>query len=675
MAVLQMQRISICALKKDRKQILEMLQRRGVVEMNDAVQQDSIFQKTDMSSSQTVFEKSASAAAQALEILEKSVPEKKSMFASLEGKKQISIDNYYQLSAQSNDVMKQVYEITHLSKEIAEDKANILKLSAQIEPLVPWMTLDIPMNFKGTKSTAVFIGSFTGKWLLEDIYAKIAEQAPQIGDINVDIISFTKDQTCVFILCRRRDMGIMEDALRAMSFTYPSSPSKISPAESKKEIEAQIESIKLRIEEAEDKIKTFADLKENIKFMFDYYTLRAEKYGVISNLLQSRRTFVLTGYVPECYGGDLEKELSAKFNLAIEFEAPYAESEDEDVPVLLKNSKFSEPVEWVLESYALPKKGEIDPTPVMSIFYYVLFGMIFSDAAYGLITAGVCGLLMLKFKKMEYGMRKVLRMFFFCGISTMIWGVVFSSYFGDVVDVVSKTFFGATITIPPLWFLPIKDPMKMLMFSLGVGIIHIMAALTLKFIQYIKNKAYVDAVYDVIFWFVLIVGLLCILLSSQMFVEIAKLSFLLPAVAGKIGGYAAMVSSVAIILTAGRESRNWVKRLLKGLYGLYGITGYLGDILSYSRILALGLATGVIASVVNQMGSMSGGGIAGVIAFTLVFIIGHLINFAINILGSYVHTTRLTFVEFFGKFYEGGGRKFEPFAVKSKYYNFKEETK
>ena len=140
-----------------------------------------------------------------------------------------------------------------------------------------------------------------------------------------------------------------------------------------------------------------------------------------------------------------------------------------------------------------------------------------------------------------------------------------------------------------------------------------------------------------------------------------------------MAAYAAAIGFVGIVLTSGRESKNWVKRILKGLYGAYGVSSYLSDILSYSRLLALGLATSVISTVFNKMGSMMGGSIPGAIIFILVFLIGHSLNLAINALGAYVHTNRLQYVEFFGKFYEGGGRKFEPFAVHTKYYKVKED--
>ena len=125
---------------------------------------------------------------------------------------------------------------------------------------------------------------------------------------------------------------------------------------------------------------------------------------------------------------------------------------------------------------------------------------------------------------------------------------------------------------------------------------------------------------------------------------------------------------------SGRSSKNPALRLALGAYDIYNITGWLSDVLSYSRLLALGLATGVIASVVNQMGSMLPNNVIGVIAFVVIFIAGHTLNLAINLLGAYVHTNRLQFVEFFGKFYEGGGEPFNPFKENTKYADVKEET-
>lgn len=216
----------------------------------------------------------------------------------------------------------------------------------------------------------------------------------------------------------------------------------------------------------------------------------------------------------------------------------------------------------------------------------------------------------------------------------------------------------------------------MLAFSMLVGVIHIYFALGMRLYQCIKRKDYKAIIYDVLFWYMLLTGGILKLLSLQMITGILGLSSALPASVGNIAGIFAIIASIGIIMTNGRESKNLFKRFLKGLYALYGITGYLSDILSYTRLLALGLATGVICSVVNQIAVMVSGSFGiplNILVFIIICIFGHLLNIAISVLGAYVHTTRLQYVEFFGKFYQGGGRKFKPFSVKTKYYKFMEE--
>jgi len=668
MAVLPMQRISLCALKKDRKEILEALQRRGVVEISDTLVEEGVFQKTDTASARTVLEKGIAASRQALAVLNKYAPESKSIFSSLEGKKEISVEYYNQFGDKRDETLELAYRLIAIDKNIAENRAEIPKLQTQIESLTPWLGFDIPMDFKGTRQTAAFIGTFPPQITEQELDQNFRES--NIEAVHVEIVSSSRDQCCAFVLCKRSDSEHVDEILRMLGFARPVSSSAMPPAERIQQLKESLLSLQKNIEGAEDEVKSRADQRETLKFMADYYSMRLEKYEVINHLMQSRRTFVLTGYIPQCETDALETMLSQKFDAVVEFEQPF---EDEDVPILLKNNAFASPVESVVESYSLPGKGEVDPTGVMSFFYYILFGMMLSDAAYGLLLAAGCALCLLKFKNMEQGMRKSLKMFFFCGISTIFWGVLFGSYFGDVVDVVSKTFFGTHLTLSPVWFTPLNEPMRMLVFCFVVGIIHLFTGLAMNFYQLALAKKYKDILYDVVFWYALIIGLILVLLSQKMFTDIVGLGFILPAAVGNIAGIIAAVSAVGIVLTGGRESRNPFKRFLKGLYSLYNITGYLSDVLSYSRLLALGLATGVIASVINQMGSMVGNSPAGVVAFILVFLLGHTMNIGINTLGAYVHTNRLQFVEFFGKFYSGGGRKFHPFTVNTKYYKFKED--
>ncbi len=667
MAVLQMQRICICALKKERKQILELLQRRGVIEINDVIPEDSVFHKTDVSVTESLLEKNISSAKEALQILETYTTEKKSILAVLNGRNEVSTEMYDTFSSKHDVTVRAAARISNLAKEIAENKAEILKLQTQVEVLTPWIQLDVPMNFIGTKYTTSFIGTLPNTWTLEMIYESLADQTP----LNVDIISSSREQTCIFILCTKDKADTVFEELRAIGFSHPNSANDKIPSEQLKELENQIKEAKLTIKRAEEEIESYMVIRDDIRFLQDYETLRAGKYEVISHLLQSKKVFVMTGYIPEAETNDIINMLNQRFEIAIELEQP---SEDEEVPILLQNNGFSNPLEGTVEAFSLPGKGEIDPTMVMSLFYYMLFGLMLSDAGYGAIIAIGCGIGLHKFKdKLEDSMKRTLKMYLFCGISTIFWGIMFGSYFGDIVDVVSETFFGNKITIPPLWFFPVNEPMRMLTFSMFLGIIHLLTGLGMKMYQCIKQKDYKAVIYDVIFWFVLLISSVLLLLSMQMFIDILGVNFILPSAVGSIASIFAVISAIGIVLTNGRESRNPFKRFLKGLYALYGITGYLSDVLSYSRLLALGLATGVICTVINKMAAMTAGGIPGVIAFIIIVILGHTLNIGINALGAYVHTNRLQYVEFFGKFYGGGGRKFNPFHVNTKYFKFKEK--
>lgn len=329
-------------------------------------------------------------------------------------------------------------------------------------------------------------------------------------------------------------------------------------------------------------------------------------------------------------------------------------------------------MEGVLASYSFPGRGEFDPSFMMALFYYFLFGMMLSDAGYGLLIVLVCGVLLAKFKNMDKGLKKSLTMFFFSGISTVFWGILYGSWFGDAPDVIAHTFLHSDFTLKPLWVNPINCPMQMLMFCLLIGLIHLFAGLACKAYLLIRQKDGMALLADVVSWYLLVGGLILFALASPAFIKVVQLGFVLPAAVGAAGKWLAIAGALLVLLFAGREAKNPLMRLVKGLYALYGSTSWLGDLLSYSRLLALGLATGVIGQVVNQMASMGGDTPLGIVLFIVVFLVGHALNIAINLLGAYVHTNRLQFVEFFGKFYEGGGQPFEPLAAHTKYYQISE---
>lgn len=671
MAMLQMQRISIYALKRDRKPLLELLQRRGVVEVNDGMQEDQVFRRTDMSYAKSSFEKTVHVCRDAVGILDQHAPVKQSMLAMLNGRRVVSVQEYEAFKDRRETTVRTANQILEWNKKIAEYGAELTKLKLQIEMLSPWVTLDIPMKFTGTKQTRGFIGTIPRALTLEDIYRELAEYMP----FDADIISSSKEQTCIFILCGRENGARVYDALRKMDFAHPGMLTDLAPSEQLKVIQGQMEEAEAAISELRQKIVDSAALREDLELLQDYDQTRFEKYDTIGKLLQSKNVFVLTGYIAQEDAKELEDELTKRFELAVEFDEL---GEKEEIPVKLKNNWFAKPLEWVVEGFSLPVKGEIDPTFMMALFYYLLFGIIMADAGYGALMVAAFGGLLLKGRKtMEPFMKNFMTMFLYCGISSMVWGIAFGSYFGDLIDVVAVNYFGASNVpiIPPLWFFPINKPMQMLTFSMALGIVHLLTGLVVKAYQLIREKDYIAIVYDSLSWFILILSCTVILCSMDMIQSILGVAMNIPKNIINICTIAALICSVVIIATNGRESRNPFKRFLKGLYAFYGISGYLGDVLSYSRLLALGLAAGVISSVVNKMAAMVGGGVIGPVVFTVIVLFGHTLNFAISILGAYVHTNRLQYVEFFGKFYSGGGRAFNPFNMKTKYYKVKENVK
>lgn len=664
-----MSRITIYGNKKDRKATLEFLQRRGIIDIAepDPESEKLGFERINTGEARAGFLRSSGVAGRALDILGQYAPEKKKMTDSLNGRKTLTAEEYYRYVEHIPEMQNAAKRIIELSDSIAEKQGRIVKYRAELDELEPWLGLDIALSGGGTKSAVSFPGVFSESVTEADILERYSAQN-EPPPAYFETVSVSPQQTYMIAICAVRDRERCEECLRRVGFSSPRAEFRGVPAEEARDRRRRIEALEKEIAALSEEIASYAKSRKALMFMADYYSMRAEKYSVLSMLGQHKRVFVIEGYVPSKSADGLAAELEHKYNAAAEVE-PASETES---PVLLKNPHLAEPVESVVETFAMPAPGEIDPTSIMSVFYYLFFGMMLGDAGYGLIMTIGCGIVLKKFKGMETGLKKTLRMFMYCGISTAFWGVMFGSWFGDAITVISENFFGHAVKIPPLWFEPVNDPIRMLMFSFLFGIIHLFTALAIKCYQCAKAGDYMSMFADGICWFMLVGGGIVYLFRVDMFLSMAGISSKLPAVWGSVAAIISGLGALGILLFTARRG-GVAKRLAKGAYALYGVTSWLGDILSYSRLLALGLATSVIATVFNSMGSMFGGGVIGAIAFIAVFVIGHTLNIGINLLGAYVHTNRLQFVEFFGKFYEGGGRAFAPFSTKTSYFKFKEE--
>lgn len=670
MAVLQMQKIGICALKKDRQEILEKIQTLGTIELSDDKSLKALdgFVTTNTKELSRELSKKLSLIEQALDVMDTFSPETKGMFSSLEGKPLIDKEKLTQDMQNAEAITELADQVIKWSKEYTENKALVSKLNEKIEGLKPWQELDIPFDLTETKKTKILIGTMPPDMDEAKIHELVQKKCDEDVNIDLEVVCMDSDASYIVVIAKKDISGKVEDALRSGGFAKSSLGYDKTPKEQIEKLETDIDSTNQANIELGNRIIESAEKRDKLREAGDYFRMRLKNVEVSGELKQSERTFVMTGFIPKDKASRVKELLEGSFDCVIELADV---TDDDEAPTVLKNNAFSSSAEGVLESYGLPKLRDIDPTKVMSYFYVFFFGMMLSDAAYGLLMSIGCFIVLKKFPKMEVGMKKMLKLFGFCGLSTLFWGVMFGGYFGDAPTVIAKTFFNKDFTIKPLWFAPLDNPMRLLIWCMLFGVIHLFAGLAIKGFQELKEGKVVDCICDVIFWYMFLIGLILLLLPTDIFASISQMTIKFPAAVVMISKVLTIAGMLGILLMSGRGHKNVALRIALGAYDIYGVTGWLSDVLSYSRLLALGLATGVIASVINMMGSMVGGGVLGAIIFTVVFIFGHTMNMAINVLGAYVHTNRLQFVEFFGKFYEGGGKPFEPLTTESKYIEIK----
>lgn len=655
MAKLEMLYVDIFSHRTQRKPLLEYLQGLEVMDIEQNDCREGFFRQ-DTAASVQGFLRTGKLAEQALQILNEYAPEKHGMLDSFRGRRTVSAKDFAREIQQSKSTVKICDEIVELHRKIAENAAEIARKNALIPQYAAWEDLDVPMLFGGTKQTAALIGALPARYDLEELYAAVGQHFAQA--FYLEIVGTAAEQTLLFALCHKNDAAEFEQALRAVGFMRAAQVTRHTPAKKIERLRAQIETLQQNTEKAKARIAALAGSRRDIELVYDYFTARAEKYKTIGMLDQTKNIVVVSGYVAKKDYAALEKDLNARFDIVIDCR----EAVEPEAPVKLQNNAFSAPAEPITEMYAMPAGQDIDPTPIMSFFYYLFFGLMLSDAGYGLLMILGSWLIIKKYKP-EEKMRRNMQLFLYCGVSTCFWGVMFGSYFGNAVQVISGALFGHEVVIPPVLFDPMAGSaaVTLLIMSLAFGLCQILVGLGANFYNTWRNGDPWEAVLGSGAWMAILSGIA--LFACGM----AGLPALL-----QTAGAALAVLGVVMLFANGIRKKG-VAGIFSGLASLYDITSYASDLMSFSRLMALGLTTAAMSQVFNQLSTLGGKGAVGALVMFVIFVFGHLINFGLNALGAYVHTLRLQYVELFSKFYEGGGKPFKAFSNNGKYTKIKEE--
>ncbi|MCK5811701.1 MAG: V-type ATP synthase subunit I [Clostridiales bacterium] len=657
MAVVPMKKMSLLGLADDKNRILSRLMEIGLVEINDLAIEESydyLFDKDVNDTEINDIVGKITSCERAIKIIAPYDNRKKPLFSV---RTELSIHDYRQVIFKRHDVLAKCRKIMSLQDEIISKKNAINRNHNNIDNLKPWALLKIPIDTNTTAKTNIYHGTFPAIADLSELVNDINEQELlcELYTINTD-----SDQYYVTAIMYR------EDEKNILQFLKRNGFSVINFSKYNDMIEDNINNLhkdnkelQTVIDDEENILKQFATSLYNIEVVFDYYSIRRQMELADEEIIKSKRVFMLEGWIPLDKAEILSKELHEKWTVDISLRDPL---DEEQFPVLLSNGFIGDSTEGITAMYATPKCREVDPNTVMAPFFIMFFGLMLSDAGYGLVMAIACGILYYRIP-LEETTKKFIKLMMLSGVATIFWGALFGSWFGNFIPLI---FLGdGTIDIS-IWFDPVKDPEYLLMWSLLFGVIHVFVGLGMRGANLVKQKKYLAILFDVVTWYVFFLGATFIVMPMVPGVPADVATIFSP-----YGGTLLIIGAAALLLTQGRSKKGVVGKIVGGLSSLYDLVTFMSDVLSYSRLLAMGLATSVIATIINDMGSMGGWTIIGTIAFILIFAFGHSFNFALNALGAYVHSSRLQYIEFFNKFYEGGGKPFAPFKRQTKYVKIK----
>ncbi len=556
------------------------------------------------------------------------------------------------------DALPAAERIADRHEQIRRIAAEESRLRGVVESLQPWMSLDLPLDFSGTERTELVLGAIPGKVSLRDTVEGLADAA---DEAELFPVSDDKSAHYVALLCMREQTTVAQEALRSFGFTA-ASLNGLSGTPKEAAANAKAELQKLGSEKAAliEEIKTESVHRDELKLASDKLSTRIAMAEAEERLMGTETTLVLEGWAPAEREAELEA-LFEKYDCAWELRDP-EKDEYPEVPVKLKNNQLTNALNMVTDMYSLPAYGTVDPNPLMAPFFILFYGLMMADMGYGLVMIAAA-LVGLKKLKPRGGSLAFCQLLLYGGISTFIFGALTGGLFGNAPEVIAGMFGSDWKGLPAL-FSPVRDSTMVLYGAMGLGLIHLNAGMVVSFFEKKKNGNLLDGVFEE--------GSLWIILVGGILMALDLLGLIPSRMLHNLGLAIIIVGSAMLLFGAGRHEKG-IGKVTAAFGCIYNtLTGWFGDILSYSRIMALMLAGGVVAQVFNTIAAMpSANGVTPLsgFIFLVIFLIGHALNFGLNLLGCFVHDLRLQCLEFFGKFYQDGGKPFAPLSIRSKYIN------
>lgn len=647
MALATTAKINIIGHQKNQDKILEVLQNLGFSQIEDCQEKDLI--KNNINEALSDLEYKIAGVRFCLEFLAGYETEKKSLKEKIDSKINLPLGKIEKI-VNEFDYTGKTKEIQEIESNINEARNIIDKSALELVQIEPWQNLNFVPNRQKLESGFDYKFLIINKEVRDQLLFDLQKNLP-LSDIET-VKESNKEIFAVLFFKKSQEANINEilNEINIKSIEIPDL--EVSVFERIKQINKKISESEIRIEKLIREAQRLANSQYELKVTFDFLSWQKEKLIQKQKTGNTSKAFSLIGWIDKESIKILEKELN---KITADFTIDELSSEgEENIPVIFKNT-WASPFEFVTGVYGSPQYHEPDPTPWLTPFFVLFFGLCMTDAGYGIVLA-LFSWLAMKILKPSKEAAKMFKVIMIGGIATFFAGALVGGWFGIIIDDI-KIDWLRNLLVNIRLIDPVKEPIKMLIFALILGIIQVIVGILVSLWWKIKHKNFISAILDDCMWLYFI---LAILIGGASKFGLIDFSY---------SKYLVWVGVIGLVATQGRSQKNPILKLTSGVISLYGLVGYLSDVLSYSRLLALGLATGIIAMVINLIAKLTIDMVpylGWVIAFFII-IGGHIFNIGINALGAFIHSSRLQFVEFFPKFMEGGGMDFVPFKKESKY--------